>query len=65
MKRRDLERALAEHGCEVLREGSNQAIWGNSQADQRAPIPRHPEIPAGTARTICRQLLIPPPVGVR
>jgi len=65
LKRRELERHLADHGCEVLREGANHTIWHNPPADLRAPVPRHREIPAGTARAICRQLAIPPPAGAR
>jgi mRNA interferase HicA len=65
LKRRDLERHLADHGCEILREGSNHAIWNNPAADLRTPVPRHREIPAGTVRAICRQLQIPAPANPR
>jgi len=65
LKRRDLERHLSGHGCEVVREGSNHVIWRNPLFDQRAPVPRHTEIPTGTARAICRQLSIPSPTGAR
>jgi mRNA interferase HicA len=65
LKRRELERHLAQHGCEVLREGSRHTIWRRPLADLRAPVPRHREIPTGTARAICRQLAIPPPPGAR
>jgi mRNA interferase HicA len=65
LKRRELERHLAEHGCEVLREGARHTIWSRPPADLRAPVPRHREIPTGTARAICRQLAVPPPPGVR
>jgi len=52
-------------GCEPLREGANHAIWTNAILDLRAPVPRHREIPAGTARAICRQLAVPPFSGPR
>lgn len=65
MKRRELERHLLDCGCRLLREGANHAIWANPTLDRRAPLPRHREIPAGTARAICRQLAIPPPSGSR
>jgi mRNA interferase HicA len=63
LKRRELERHLTAHGCDVLREGANHTIWRNQPADLRAPIPRHREIPPATARAICRQLAIPPPAA--
>jgi hypothetical protein len=65
LKRRELERHLLEHGCEPLREGGKHAIWANMASDLRAPVPRHREIPAGTARAICRALGVPPPSGSR
>jgi mRNA interferase HicA len=49
----------------MLREGANHTIWHNPPADLRTPVPRHREIPTGTARAICRQLAIPPPAGAR
>jgi len=65
LKRRDLERHLAEHGCNLIREGANHEIWANPPLDLRAPMPRHREIPIGTARAICRQLGIRAPTGPR
>ncbi|MBV8870222.1 MAG: type II toxin-antitoxin system HicA family toxin [Acetobacteraceae bacterium] len=61
----ELEAHLLECGCQKLREGANHAIWANPERDLRAPMPRHREIPTGTARAICRQLGIPPPAGSR
>jgi mRNA interferase HicA len=63
LKRRDLEAHLRANGCEALREGANHAIWFNAERDLRAPVPRHREIPTGTARAICRQLGIPQPAA--
>ncbi|MDQ3608266.1 MAG: type II toxin-antitoxin system HicA family toxin [Actinomycetota bacterium] len=48
-----------------MREGANHAIWTNPALDRRAPVPRHREIPTGTARAICRQLGVPAPTGSR
>jgi len=64
LKRRDLERHLRDRGCELLREGANHAIWANPARDLRTPLPRHREIPAGTARAICRQLGVPAPTSL-
>ena len=63
--RQELERHLTDHGCDVLREGAKHTIWRNRTRDLRAPVPRHREIPIGTARAICRQLGVPPPLGPR
>ena len=52
MKSRELERRLAAHGCEVLREGANHTIWHDPTSDLRTPVPRHREIPTGTARDL-------------
>jgi len=65
LKRRDLEGHLRDHGCEPIREGGRHAIWSNVERDLRTPVPRHREIPFGTARAICRQLAVPPPAGSR
>jgi hypothetical protein len=49
----------------VIREGANHTIWNNVERDLRAPVPRHRQVPAGTARAICRQLGIAPPSNPR
>jgi len=64
VKRRDLERHLREHGCEQVDEGGNHARW-RGPTDERSAIPRHREISYLLARTICRQLDVPPPDGSR
>jgi hypothetical protein len=47
LKRLDLERHLRAHGCVMVREGENHAIWKN---------------PAnGNVRAVCRQLEITKP----
>jgi mRNA interferase HicA len=61
MKRRDLIRHLEGHGCEFVREGKEQTLYINRKTKRAAAVPRHREIPAGTARAICRALGIPDP----
>jgi mRNA interferase HicA len=64
MKRRDLERHLREHGVRRLREGGRHSYWG-FDAERSTALPRHSEIAWPLARTICKQLGIPPPSGSR
>ncbi len=61
MKRRQLLDLLAEHGCELLREGNRHSIYRNAATGKRTSVPRHGEIDNLTARKICKQLGIPPP----
>ena len=58
---RDLEQHLATHGCERVRHGARHDVWRSAHAQRPVTVPRHREIPAGTARAICRQLGIPEP----
>jgi len=64
LKRRDLER-LAEHGCNLTREGTQYEIWTSAPLDRRPPVLRHRKISVGTARAVCRQRGIPAPSGPR
>jgi predicted RNA binding protein YcfA (HicA-like mRNA interferase family) len=57
-KRRDLVRHLADHGCRLLRQGRNHEVW-IAPTGRRSTVPRHREIPRGTARAICDQLGVP------
>jgi mRNA interferase HicA len=59
MKRVDLIRHLESHGCEFVREGKQHTLYINRQTKKSSAVPRHREIPAGTARSICRALGIP------
>ena len=61
MKRGDLLRHLAEHGCELKREGAQHSLWWNPANGVREPVPRHTEIPDLLARKICRRLEVPEP----
>jgi mRNA interferase HicA len=58
---RELERHLREHGCERVRRGARHDVWRSPAAERPVTVPRHREIPFGTARAICRQLGIPEP----
>ncbi|MGD0199027.1 MAG: type II toxin-antitoxin system HicA family toxin [Solirubrobacteraceae bacterium] len=61
MKKRDLERHLAAHGCSLVRQAARHELWANATSGQRATVPRHREVKTPTARAICRQLGIPDP----
>lgn len=61
MKRLELIRHLAEHDCELLREGGSHSIYVNAANLQVSTVPRHREINDFLARKICRDLGIPPP----
>lgn len=61
MKRRDLIRYLAEHGCALLREGGRHSWWHNPEQNRRSAIPRHREIHELLARKICQDLGVKPP----
>jgi mRNA interferase HicA len=56
VKRVDLERHLRAHGCAVIREGGRHTVWENPATERRSTVPRHRELPRGTARAICDQL---------
>jgi len=61
MERRELIRHLVNHGCLLVREGSDHSIWENPVNRRRTSVPRHREIPDFTAHRICRQLGIADP----
>jgi mRNA interferase HicA len=65
VKKRDLERHLAAHGCSLVRQAAGHELWENTSSGQRTTVPRHREIKPPTARGICRQLGIPEPTGSR
>jgi hypothetical protein len=48
----------------MLREGGRHSYWG-MDAEHSTSLPRHREIAYPLARTICKQLGIPPPNGSR
>jgi mRNA interferase HicA len=47
VRRKQLERHLLDHGCELLREGANHTIWRNPTVDVRIPVPHHREFRSG------------------
>ncbi len=61
MKRRDLLRHLAHHGCAFLREGGNHTLYINRIAKKVSTIPRRNEINRDLARKICTDLQVPRP----
>ncbi len=58
--RRAFLKHLNARGCELLREGSKHSWYVNRETGARSAVPRHNEIKPTTARTICKQLGIPP-----
>jgi len=63
MKRATLLRHLQAYGCAALREGGSHSIWTNPQTGRKEAIPRHNEIKKHLARSICRNLSVPAPLG--
>jgi mRNA interferase HicA len=61
MKRHALLKHLQEHGCELLREGTNHSVYWNPGRQQTSTIPRRREIDNNLARKICKDLGIPAP----
>ena len=61
MKRRDLLRHLARHGCALLREGGNHTVYVNRTAKKVSTIPRHNDINEKLVRKICKDLQAPRP----
>jgi predicted RNA binding protein YcfA (HicA-like mRNA interferase family) len=61
MKRTDLIRHLAQHGCQFLREGGRHSVYWNPSNRLTAAVPRHIEIVLPVAHRVCRDLGIPKP----
>lgn len=61
MKRRDIERHLAAHGCRLYREGAGHSIFRNQATGKTSTVPRHREIKDALVRKICADLGIPRP----
>jgi len=62
VKRTDLIRHLADHGCVLLREGSRHSVYYNPTAQRTSTVPRHREVKNPTAIRICKQLGVPDPL---
>ena len=57
MKRRDVETALAAHGCFPIRSRGDHDVWGcPCDKKHKAPVPRHRNISAGVVREIGKQM---------
>jgi mRNA interferase HicA len=61
MKRKNLEKFLALHGCYLVREGRSHSIFGNQNNRNKSPVPRHNEVDNYLVKKICRDLGIPVP----
>ena len=61
MKRVDLLRYLAEHGCELLREGGRHSVYVNRRTGKSSTVPRHCEINEILAKKVCKDLEVEPP----
>ena len=61
MKRVDLIRHLAAHGCTLMREGGGHSVYVNLPRRKTSTVPRHREINEYLARKICKDLDIPTP----
>jgi mRNA interferase HicA len=59
MKRGDFVKHLNKHGCHLLREGSNHAIFQNLKNKKQTSVGRHAELSDLLCKKICRQLEIP------
>lgn len=64
MNRRQFERHLRGHGCQLHHHGGNHDVWINPANLAQAPVPRHTHLKRGTARGVCRILGIPRPPGL-
>jgi mRNA interferase HicA len=64
MNRRELEKHLRDHDCELLRHGKKHDVWHNPATEAMSTIPRHRVIRKGTVRSICRALGVPTPPGL-
>ncbi|MCH8151147.1 MAG: type II toxin-antitoxin system HicA family toxin [Planctomycetes bacterium] len=62
MKRRDLEKHLREHGCELHHHGGRHDVWINAKTLRQVSVPRHNELKWGTVRAIGEKPEVPSPV---
>lgn len=61
MKRQSLLRHLAQHGCELLREGGRHSIWWKPATERKSAVPRHNGIREVIVKKVCTDLEIPRP----
>ena len=60
MKRLVLIKHRERHGCVLMREGGNHAIYLNPANKKRTAVGRHRELADLLCDKICKQLDIPP-----
>ena len=60
MKRSKLVKLLISNNCIMLRHGKKHDIYENRLTKEKAPIPRHNEIPDSLVKLICKQLGVKP-----
>jgi mRNA interferase HicA len=61
MKRTELIRHLAQHGCLFVREGGKHTVYTNPANGSFTTVPRHRVIKKNLARKICDDLGIARP----
>ena len=64
--RREAGTLIAQRGTytailRLFQESGRRAFWCNRDNSRRTAVPRHNEINDFTARSICRNLAVPPP----
>jgi len=59
MKRSALVKHLEKHGCHLLREGGNHAIYINPANQKQTAVGRHQELDNMLCKKVCKQLEIP------
>lgn len=64
MKRTELIRHLARHGCEFMREGGSHTLYRNPSNGALTTVPRHRTIKKNVARKICDDLGVPRPSNI-
>jgi predicted RNA binding protein YcfA (HicA-like mRNA interferase family) len=56
VKRGDLIRELAKHGCALSRHGGRHDVYWDPRSGKKAPVPRHSEIDNTLVKEIKKQL---------
>jgi predicted RNA binding protein YcfA (HicA-like mRNA interferase family) len=64
MKKRDLEKHLRAHGCELKRHGSRHDFWHKVGTDRTSAVPRHKKIDPHTTKGILEDLDVPKPTSL-
>ena len=60
MKLREVEAAMRDHGCEVLRDRGPHTKWGCPCGEHTVPVPRHTVISPGVVRDVIKRLVCLP-----